>query len=322
MKRPILKFSMTVPLSFLLALLLIVSFSSCSRPNLGDIVREHIQAVNNDDVEKNLTFFTNESLFEPDAATKLSGKAQVRNLMEWDVVNNARLSIKDLKVKGNTVIAELTEKNEGWRFLGIDIPFTATYEFRGRYIRRVKLEFSPDSWKIFEDAFKPFAEWAKRTHPEEYQRMSEAGYSAEGARFFLSLAKEWRDSTQTESAEQQLIRLENNWNDAIVKHDWAFFDQILAEDYISTNFDGSVGTKAGFLEFLKSGESVMASSIVDDMKVRIYGDAAVVTGRFTTVRELYQGKNLSGRYRFTDTWGKRAGQWQGVAEHVSRIAQK
>jgi len=119
-----------------------------------------------------------------------------------------------------------------------------------------------------------------------------------------------------------LIRLENNWNDAIVKHDWAFFDQILAEDYISTNFDGSVGTKADFLEFLKSGESVMASSIVNDMKVRIYGDAAVVTGRFTTVRELYQGKNLSGRYRFTDTWVKRAGQWQCVAEHVSRIAQK
>src|SRR4030042_2745308 len=204
MKRPILKFSMTVPLSFLLALLLIVSFSSCSRPNLGDIVREHIQAVNNDDVEKNLTLFTNESLFEPDAATKLSGKAQVRNLMEWDVVNNARLSIKDLKVKGNTVVAELTEKNEGWRLLGIDIPFTATYEFRGRQIRTLKCEFSPDSWKIFEDKFEPFAQWAKQAHPEEYQRMSEGGYSAEGARLFLSLAKEWRDkaSTETGSSEQ------------------------------------------------------------------------------------------------------------------------
>jgi hypothetical protein len=82
MKRPILRFSMTVRLSFLLALLLIVSFSSCSRPNLSDIVRGHIAAVNNDDIEKNLAFFTNDSVFEPDAATKLSGKAQVRNLME------------------------------------------------------------------------------------------------------------------------------------------------------------------------------------------------------------------------------------------------
>jgi ketosteroid isomerase-like protein len=129
--------------------------------------------------------------------------------------------------------------------------------------------------------------------------------------------------TQTPSVEQELIRLENNWNEAIVKHDWAFFDQILAEDYISTNFDGSVGTKADFLEFLKSGESVMASSIVDDMKVRIYGEAAVVTGRVTTVKELYQGKDLSGRYRWTDTWVKDyLGHWKCVAEHVSRIAQK
>ena len=122
---------MIVPLSFLLALVLMVSISSCSKPNLADIVREHIAAVNNDDIEKNLTFFTDDAVFEPDPATKLSGKAQVRNLMEWDVANNARLSIKDLKVKGNTVIAELTEKNEGWKLLGIDIPFTATYEFRG-----------------------------------------------------------------------------------------------------------------------------------------------------------------------------------------------
>jgi ketosteroid isomerase-like protein len=128
--------------------------------------------------------------------------------------------------------------------------------------------------------------------------------------------------TQTESAEQELIKLENRWNDAIVKHDWAFFDQILVDDYISTNFDGSVGTKADFLEFLRSGESVIASSIVDDMKVRIYGDTAVVTGRTTTVNEQYQDKDLSGQYRWTDTWVKRAGRWQCVAEHVSRIAQK
>ena len=54
--------------------------------------------------------------------------------MEWDVANNAKLAVKDLKVKGNTAIAELAEMNEGWRLLGIDIPFTAAYEFRGRSI--------------------------------------------------------------------------------------------------------------------------------------------------------------------------------------------
>jgi ketosteroid isomerase-like protein len=329
MKILILKFSVTVSLPLLLSLFLIVSFSSCSKPNLGDIVREHIEAVNTDDVKKNLTFFADDAVYEiavPKFSRKFSGKDELRNQMEWDVVNNARLTINDMKVEGKTVIVELTEKNEGWRLLGIEQPpFMATYKFRGRQLEKVKLEFSPENANLLDEKFRPFAEWASKEHPQEFNKMAKAGYSAEGARLYVSLAKEWRDRISTErvTAEQELIKLENRWNDAIVKHDWAFFDQILADDYISTDFDGNVGTKADFLEFLRSGESVIASSIVDDMKVRIYGDTAVVTGRTTTVNEQYQGKDLSGQYRWTDTWVKYyLGRWRCVAEHISRIAEK
>ncbi len=59
MKNLINKVSTAVPLSFLLALLLMVSISSCSKPNLADIVREHVAAVNNDDIEKT-DIFTDE----------------------------------------------------------------------------------------------------------------------------------------------------------------------------------------------------------------------------------------------------------------------
>lgn len=56
MKSSVLKFSMAVAMPLLLSLILIADFSSCSKPNLGDIVREHIKAVNNDDIKKNVTF--------------------------------------------------------------------------------------------------------------------------------------------------------------------------------------------------------------------------------------------------------------------------
>ncbi len=129
--------------------------------------------------------------------------------------------------------------------------------------------------------------------------------------------------TQTESVEQELIRLEKGWNDATVKQDETFFDNILADDYMSTDFDGNVGTKSQFLEWLTSKDYAITSSITEDIKVRIYGDAAVVTGRTTTVNEQYQGKTLSGQYRWTDMWVKdNLGRWRCVAEHVSRIAQK
>jgi ketosteroid isomerase-like protein len=321
---------MTVPLPLLLSLFLILSFSSCSKPNLDDIVREHIEAVNNDDVEKNLTLFADDAVYEiavPKFSGKFSGKDELKNQMEWDVVNNARLTINDMKLEGNTVIVKLTEKNEGWRLLGIEEPpFTATYKFRGRLLEKVKIEFSPKNAELLDEKFRPFAEWASKEHPQELSKMATAGYSVEGARLYLSLAKEWKDETSTErvSAEQELIKLENGWNDATVKHDWAFFDQILADDYTGTDFDGNIGTKPQFLESLKSGESVMTSSITDDMKVRIYGDAAVVTGRTTTVNEQYKGKDISGQYRWTEMWVKDyLGRWRCVADHSSRIvAQK
>lgn len=331
MKKPIPKLSMIVPLALLLSLILTISFSSCSKPNLGDIVREHIKAVNNDDVEKNLTFFADDIVFEiatPEQyhqfSGKFNGKDQLRNLMEWDVINNARLSINDMKLEGNTVIVKVTEKNEGWRLLGIEEPpFMATYKFRGRLLEKVKLEFSLENAKLLDEKFKPFAEWASKERPQEFNKMATAGYSAEGAKFYLSLAKEWRDKTSTErlSVEQELIKLENEWAEAWVKSDVAFHDRIMADDYMWTSPWGWVTTKADDLALVKSGEDVITSWVLADMKVRVYGDAAVVAGR-CAVKETYKGKDVSDQYRFTDTWVKRAGQWQCVAGHSSVIAKK
>ena len=127
--------------------------------------------------------------------------------------------------------------------------------------------------------------------------------------------------TKSGSVEQELMKLENQWNDASVKSDVAFLDRILAEDWTSTDADGVVGTKAQSLASLKSGEDVVTSAVADEMKVRVYGDAAVVTGRNTS-KETLKGKDFIGQYRWTDTFIKRDGRWQCVAGHSSEIAQK
>jgi len=59
----------------------------------------------------------------------------------------------------------------------------------------------------------------------------------------------------------------------------------------------------------------------DDFRVRVYGDAAVVTLRIAE-KSKSKGKDISGQVRVTDTFIKLAGRWQVVAEHASRIAQK
>jgi len=123
------------------------------------------------------------------------------------------------------------------------------------------------------------------------------------------------------SAEQELLKLEQDWANANVKADVAFLERILAEDWVFTDPEGVVWTKAQSLAVLKSGEDVVSSTVPDDMKARVYGDAAVVTGRNTT-KETLKGKDISGLYRWTDTWIKKAGRWQCVATHASMIVQK
>jgi ketosteroid isomerase-like protein len=127
--------------------------------------------------------------------------------------------------------------------------------------------------------------------------------------------------TQAESMEQELMKLEKQWADAVVKKDLPFLEGIWADDYAWTASDGNVWSKAQTLASLRSGEDAVLSVRTDDVKVRVYGDAAVVTGR-STFNETFQGKDVSGSERFTDTWVKRSGRWQCVAMHCSRIAQK
>jgi hypothetical protein len=196
MKDSILKSFMTVALPFWLPFTLIISFSTCSKPNLVNIVREHIKAVNNNDVKKNLTYFTDDCVFEISDETKLTGKGQLRGLMESDVVSMVRLTIDDIKVDGSTVVANLTEKNEGYRLLGIEaLPLRAIYTFRGRLLEKVTLESTPESNRLYNEKFKPYAEWARRERPEEFDKEEKGGYTAENARLFLSLLKDWRDKT-------------------------------------------------------------------------------------------------------------------------------
>jgi ketosteroid isomerase-like protein len=137
-----------------------------------------------------------------------------------------------------------------------------------------------------------------------------------------SLAQtEFSPRKKSVSVEQELIKLENEWNDAMVRRDVAFLDGILADNWTGTDQDGTFLSKAQFLASLKSGEDVISSEVADEMKVRVYGDTAVVTGRNTFKGKL-KGKDTSGQERWTDVFVKRTGLWQCVASHWSRIAAK
>jgi ketosteroid isomerase-like protein len=122
------------------------------------------------------------------------------------------------------------------------------------------------------------------------------------------------------SVEQTLMKIERDALAALLKKDIAAFGRIFDDDAVVITPDGSTQTKAQLLADLKSGDLVIESSEISDMKVRAYGDTAVVT-YLTTDKGKYKSQDISGRYRWTDVFVRRGGTWQIVAGHGTPIQQ-
>jgi ketosteroid isomerase-like protein len=55
-----------------------------------------------------------------------------------------------------------------------------------------------------------------------------------------------------------------------------------------------------------------------DVRVRVYGAAAVMTSR-NLLRATFDGKDWSGDHALTDVWVWRDGRWQIVRRHASAL---
>ena len=91
------------------------------------------------------------------------------------------------------------------------------------------------------------------------------------------------------------------------------FGEILADDFLCSNPDGSLVDKAGFLAQTARPVTVRGLA-AEDVKVRVLGDIAIIHARtrYTTA----DGERRNGRY--TDVWARRDGRWLAVSAHVTR----
>ena len=103
-------------------------------------------------------------------------------------------------------------------------------------------------------------------------------------------------------------------------HSGRWHERWIADDCVSTNADGSilVNPKPVVLANIKSGAWRVESVVIDNVKVRLFGDAAVVTAT-QIEKSKFQGKDSGGRYQYTHVWVRRDGQWQVVATHTTRL---
>jgi ketosteroid isomerase-like protein len=119
--------------------------------------------------------------------------------------------------------------------------------------------------------------------------------------------------------EAELTRIENDWPRIIKEHDAAAIRKMEADDAVFVYPDGSLGDKAQDIKDTESGALSADSWEVADLKVNVLDkDSAVVSGRSIVKGGKYKmpdGKvqDISGEYRWVDTFARRNGQWQVVA---------
>ncbi len=125
-------------------------------------------------------------------------------------------------------------------------------------------------------------------------------------------------TSATSSVGDQIKKLEQDWAQAVLKRGAAAVDEFEADDIVSTDPSGRVTDKAQDKQDLSSGDLKFDSMEVSDLKVNVYGNTAVATGT-NALKGTYKGQDISGTYRFTDTWAKRNGKWQVVASQGTKV---
>jgi ketosteroid isomerase-like protein len=115
-----------------------------------------------------------------------------------------------------------------------------------------------------------------------------------------------------------LRQLDQERIQAQIGADAPVLEHLYAEDFIGIGPSGTVRTKAQMLADFKSASLKFQSITTDNVQWRVYGEAAVETGRSTMIGQD-NGKTVPRDNRFTRVWVKRHGRWQLVANHYSLL---
>ena len=121
--------------------------------------------------------------------------------------------------------------------------------------------------------------------------------------------------------EDELLKLERAFADAISKNDLESIGRIVADDWIIVDPNGEIVDRTRFFEVIKSGALTHDMMESEDFRVRVYGESAVVTA-ITSTKGKFMGQEFSTRERATDVFVKREERWQCVLTHLTRLPEK
>jgi len=123
---------------------------------------------------------------------------------------------------------------------------------------------------------------------------------------------------QGRNAEQQIRAVFDQINDALLKGDAAAWGKLAADDFTGIGADGKVLNKAEVMDGHRTGKIKYESIDTSDIKIRVYGDTAVLTDT-SSIKARRGDLDMSGQYRNVRVFVKRSGKWQQVLAQRTKI---
>ena len=137
--------------------------------------------------------------------------------------------------------------------------------------------------------------------------------------FVVSPLAAQKDSDADSQARSQVLSLERLWNQAYKVGDTRALASILDNALVLVEDDGSLKTKAEFLASVKASTSNEEQVAPESLTVRVFDKTAVAIG-VIAVKTKQNGKTVTRRERFIDTWMNRNGTWVCIATDATPMA--
>lgn len=126
-------------------------------------------------------------------------------------------------------------------------------------------------------------------------------------------------SNSREETEAGFIELERRWMEALRLRDASALTQLISDDFtlFSPRLSIAPGEREKYFNHAMRDLN-LASYEFEGLTVRLYGAAALVTGRLKQTATV-AGQDWGGTYLVTDVWVDRDGLWQVVSRHASLL---
>lgn len=121
--------------------------------------------------------------------------------------------------------------------------------------------------------------------------------------------------------EEEILKVEEAFADAIARNDLEVIGRFVSDDWIIISADGGIIDKERFFEVIKSGALTHETMESDDIRIRVYGDSAVLSA-LTRTKGKFMGQAFTTEERSTDVFVRHKGQWRCVLTQLTASMKK